>query len=145
MPHSQGLSNNPYPELNLHNSSYWNLHKGLCPVGPVKILKALLPSSILSTWPTHLNLLDLLTLKGTNYEVPHCRAFSTHFTMQELIQHTWVFSRSFSMPCASFSMLDDPVNGQNNTSPLPILIPSGPKYSPQGCFQISLACAPALI
>ena len=28
--------------------------------------------------------------------------------MQELVQLTWVFSRSFSMPCASFSMLDGP-------------------------------------
>ena len=32
------------------------------PVGlPVRILKALLPSSILTTCPTHLNLLDLIT------------------------------------------------------------------------------------
>ena len=29
---------------------------------PVKILKALLPSSILATSPAHLNLLDLITL-----------------------------------------------------------------------------------
>jgi hypothetical protein len=28
--------------------------------------------------------------------------------MQELVPCTSVFSRSFSMPCASFSMLDDP-------------------------------------
>ena len=28
--------------------------------------------------------------------------------MQELVQLTQVFSRSFSMPCASFSMLDGP-------------------------------------
>ena len=28
--------------------------------------------------------------------------------MQELAQLTWVFSRSFSMPCASFWMLDGP-------------------------------------
>ena len=39
------------------------LPKGSFPVGlPVKILKALLPSSILATWPAHLNLLDLITL-----------------------------------------------------------------------------------
>ena len=37
--------------------------KGLFPVGlPDKILKALLHSSILATCPTHLNLLDLITL-----------------------------------------------------------------------------------
>ena len=36
---------------------------GIFPVGvSVKILKALLPSSILATWPAHLNLLDLITL-----------------------------------------------------------------------------------
>ena len=51
------------------------------PVFPVKILKALLPSSILATCPTHLNLLDLISLtifaERTNYEVPHCEVFST--------------------------------------------------------------------
>ena len=65
MQHSQGLSNNPYPELNQPNSSFYTylrsiltlsshlrlgLPKGLFPVGvPVKILKELLPSSILAT------------------------------------------------------------------------------------------------
>ena len=80
MPHSQGLSNNPYPELNQPNSSYLipiyiksililsshlrlGLHEGLFPVGlPVKILKAFLPSSILATCHAYLNLLDLITL-----------------------------------------------------------------------------------
>ena len=39
------------------------LPKGLFPVGlPVKIFKALLPSSTLATCPAHLNLLDLITL-----------------------------------------------------------------------------------
>ena len=39
------------------------LPKGLFPIGlPVKILKALLPSSILTTCPAHLNFLDLITL-----------------------------------------------------------------------------------
>ena len=59
MPHSQGLSNNSYPEPNQHSSPSrfililashlrLDLPKGLFPVGlPVKILKALLPSSIL--------------------------------------------------------------------------------------------------
>ena len=66
--HSQGLSNNPYPEPNQPNScidtyffkinsnialpSSLDLPKGLFPVGvglPFKILKTLLPSSILAT------------------------------------------------------------------------------------------------
>ena len=39
------------------------LPKGLFPVAlPFKILKALPPSSILATYPVHLNLLDLITL-----------------------------------------------------------------------------------
>ena len=75
MLHSQGLSNNPYPEPNQPNSPHWyislsililssHLHlglpKGLFPEGlAVKILKALLPSSILATCPAQLNLVDL--------------------------------------------------------------------------------------
>ena len=40
-----------------------SLHKGLFPEGlPVKILKSLLSSSILATWPAHFNLLDLIIL-----------------------------------------------------------------------------------
>ena len=58
------------------------LPKGLFPADVlVKILKALLPSCILATWHVHLNLLDLITLfmlgERSNYEVPHCGAFST--------------------------------------------------------------------
>ena len=91
MPHSQGLFNNSYPEANQPNSYLFllipissrsililfshlrqGLLKGLFPVGlPVKILKALLPSSILATSPTYLNLLDLITLTilGERYKL----------------------------------------------------------------------------
>jgi len=95
MPHSQGspiihtLSRiNPFPAmipissrpiLILSAHLRLGVAKGLFPVGlPVKILKA--PSSILATCPAHLNLLDLITLtilgESTNYEFPHCEAFS---------------------------------------------------------------------
>ena len=49
-------------------------YKGLFPVGlPVKILKALLPSSILATRSAHLNILDLiiLTILGKNNWLEH--------------------------------------------------------------------------
>ena len=86
---STGVSNNPYPEPNQHNpvvlipislrfililSSHLciGLPKGLFPVGlPVEILKAFLPSSILTTCPAHLKLLDLITLTilGERYKL----------------------------------------------------------------------------
>ena len=79
MPHSQGFSNNPIlsrvnpiPRIDTYflrsiliSPSHLRLGhpKGIFPVGvPVKILRALLPSSILATWPAYLNLLDLITL-----------------------------------------------------------------------------------
>ena len=79
MPHTQGLSNNPILSrinpipalipissksiLILSSHLRLDLPKSLFPEGlRVKILKALLPSSILATWPAHLNLLDLITL-----------------------------------------------------------------------------------
>ena len=49
-----------------------SLPKGLFPVGsPVKILKALLSSSIQATWPAYINLLDLisLTILGDRYKL----------------------------------------------------------------------------
>ena len=62
MLHSQGLANYPYHEPNQPISLKcililsFHLRLGL-PKGlfPVKILKALLPSSILATWPAHLS------------------------------------------------------------------------------------------
>ena len=84
MPHSQGspiipiLSRiNPIPRTDTYFLRYililsshlrLGLPKGLFPVGLlVKILKALLPFSILATCPAHLNLLDLITLTKVSY------------------------------------------------------------------------------
>ena len=114
IPHSQGLSNNSYPEPNQPNSPHWcssrsililsshlrlGLPKDLFPVDfPVKIVKALLSSSILATWPAHLSLLDIIILtilvNGTNYEVPHCGAFFTPHSHPSWIQISYV-------PCTS--------------------------------------------
>ena len=58
--------------LILSSHLYLDLSNGPLPVGlPVIILKALLPSSILATWPAHLNLLDLiiLTILGERYKL----------------------------------------------------------------------------
>ena len=79
---------NPIPRIGTYLFKFYSnivLPEGLFPVGlPVKILKALLPTSILATCPAHLNLLDLVTLtmlgERTNYEVPHCGTFSTCLT-----------------------------------------------------------------
>ena len=80
MPHLEGFSNSPYPEPNnqvFRIVTYcFNFHsnidlpstlkfflKCLFSAGlPVKNLKALLPPSILATYPAHLNLLYLITL-----------------------------------------------------------------------------------
>ena len=78
MPVLQGLSNNLYPLPNPPNSSYWypylsillsssylllGLLRALFPISlPVKILKALLFSSNLTTSSVCFNLLDLITM-----------------------------------------------------------------------------------
>ena len=88
MPHSQGFFNNPcFERINpiprtdthffnirfkLYSHLRLGLPKGLFPVGlPVKILKALLPPSILATLPVYLNLLDLITMTivGSRYKL----------------------------------------------------------------------------
>ena len=59
------LSNIVLPST--HRPPQWSFPVGL----PVKILKALLLSSILATCPTHLNLLDsiILTILGERYKL----------------------------------------------------------------------------
>ena len=62
--------------IKIHSTLSSHLHlglpEGLFPAGvPVKMLKALLPSSILATWSDYLNLLDLITstILGEQYKV----------------------------------------------------------------------------
>ena len=80
MQYSQGSPINSYPEPIPRIDTYlFKVHCNIVlpstprpPVGlPVKILKALLPSSILATCPAHLNLLDLITLTilGERYKL----------------------------------------------------------------------------
>ena len=65
-----------------------DLPKDLFPVGlPVRILKALLLSSILATCPAHLNLLDLITLTilGERYKLWSYSLWSLlHFPLSSL-------------------------------------------------------------
>ena len=56
---------NEMPRINIHSNIVFPSKSSLpeSPVDlPVKIFKALLPSSILVTYPAHLNLLDFITL-----------------------------------------------------------------------------------
>ena len=85
LPHSQRPSNNrsrfnPFPRIDTYLfkililSSHLRLghSKSIFPVGvPLKMLKAVPPSSILATWSAHLNLLDLITLPilGERYKL----------------------------------------------------------------------------
>ena len=76
-PNSQGLSNSFYSEPNQSSSSYCYLFLQICSnirqdlqKVSIKILKALLPSTILSITPYHIDLLHLivLTIFGERYK-----------------------------------------------------------------------------
>ena len=121
MPHSQGLSIicmlspiNTTPCTDIYFLNIYTIvlpymsrsFQSLFPVGlPVNILKALLPPSILATCPAHLNLLNLITLtilgNGTNYEVPHCGAFSTPYSHPSWAQ-IFTSGSCFQIPLAGF-------------------------------------------
>ena len=114
MSHSQGLSNNPYPALNqflvlipislryiplLSSHLILDLPKSLFPVSlPVKILEGLLPSSILATFPAHLNFLDLITLTilGERYK-PFSYLLSPNTRIRILFSNTLCLHSSFNV------------------------------------------------
>ena len=127
---SQGLSNNPHPEQNQSKSIqiihtrislrsllilYSDLQLGfLRNFYPVKILKALLPSSILATCPAQHNLLDwiiwLLEVNGTNYEDPHLLKWSflqstLSFLLTPNTRLRILLSNTLSL-CSSLNLLD---------------------------------------
>ena len=121
MPHSQGLSNNPYPKskqpilvvifislrsiLILYSHLRLSLLKGLIPIGlPVKILITLLPFSILATYPPHLNIQDLINpdILGKQYKIWSSSLwsllhspFSSHLSPN--IRHRTLFSNNLNL------------------------------------------------
>ena len=120
MPHSQGLSNNLYPEPYQSNSSYFfEIHSNIvlpstprlswrsisCRFSlPANILKAVLLFSTLATWPVYHNIIDLITLAILG---EHDKLWSSH--------------------CGALS--------------IPLSHPSWAQIFASGsCFQISLAC-----
>ena len=63
---------------------YLDLPRGLLPV--CIPLKTLIPSPIPATCPAQQNLLGLVILKGRNYQVPPCYAFSCYTYLFCLLQ-----------------------------------------------------------
>ena len=87
------------------------LPKDLFPIGlPVKILKALLPSSILVTWPAYLNFLGLiaLTILGERYKLissllwsllysPFASLFGPNICLRTLFSNTFSLHSSLNV------------------------------------------------
>ena len=128
MPHSQGLSNNPYPtrinQIPHIHTYFFKIHsnivlpstprayqRSLSSRLPATILKEFLPCSILVTWFAHLNLLYLITLTIPRYYV---NGIITKYLIMKF-------------------------------SPLPILICLGPKYSLRILFSSSLSLCSSLM
>ena len=127
MPHSQELVLIPISLrsiLILSSHLRLGLPNSFFPVGlPAKILKALLPSFIMATWPVHLNLPDVITLTLLGewyYEIPHYGVFSTlhsHppwaqiFASRSYFQTPTVWC--FRKTCFNDNRLYDKENGNN--------------------------------
>ena len=96
------------------------LPKGLFPAGvPVNILKSLLYTPILATWPAHLNLLDLIILAILGERWNYKEHVTKHLPVSNLIpMPTLVTLASISHPISSLRLLCD---GTQAILPLPPL------------------------
>ena len=108
------------------------LFLNVSPVGlPINILKALLPSSILATWPVHKLLAIspwLHYVNGTNYEVPHCEVSPTPYSRNAWAQNISLrilFSNTLSLRS---SLMQETMEVTRFASP--ILRMSGPNSPP---------------